>query len=90
MTTGHRLFCKEFLSSYALTCALLNYRVHISVRRKELAPIRPVIKFMSIKALIFFTWIQSVAITVLEGPPSTRSQMRTCTLGAYCPFGAVW
>ena len=31
MTTGHRLFCKEFLcfnyalSSYALTCALLNF-----------------------------------------------------------------
>lgn len=38
--------------------------------RRELAPVRPVLKFMCIKMIIFFTWLQTVAIYWLENVSS--------------------
>jgi len=62
--------------------------------KKSLQPVRPILKFMCIKLLIFFTWSQSVAILVLENISSLdsvslwieTSQSRTVTHWWY-PFG---
>eukprot|EP00933_Yihiella_yeosuensis_P026174 TRINITY_DN20300_c0_g1_i1.p1 TRINITY_DN20300_c0_g1~~TRINITY_DN20300_c0_g1_i1.p1 ORF type:complete len:392 (-),score=31.19 TRINITY_DN20300_c0_g1_i1:51-1226(-) len=53
----------QFVSqSWALYC--LVQLLHQA--RSQLEPVRPVIKFMCIKFLIFATWMQSVAILILE------------------------
>lgn len=47
---------------WALYCLILFY----FATKNELAPIRPVGKFMSVKALVFFTWWQSVMIAIFD------------------------
>lgn len=46
---------------WALYCLIFFYYA----TRTELAPIRPVGKFISVKSLVFFTWWQSVAISII-------------------------
>lgn len=46
---------------WALYCLIFFYYA----TKNELAPIRPVGKFLSVKALVFFTWWQSVGIAIL-------------------------
>lgn len=46
---------------WALYCLFFFYHA----TKNELAPIRPVGKFVSVKALVFFTWWQAVGIAVL-------------------------
>lgn len=46
---------------WALYCLIFFYYA----TKTELGPIRPVGKFLSVKALVFFTWWQSVTIAIL-------------------------
>jgi hypothetical protein len=47
---------------WALYCLIFFYYA----LKNELGPIRPVGKFLSVKALVFFTWWQSVGISILS------------------------
>lgn len=62
-TGGYLYIC--FLTNlsqcWALYCMIFFYYA----TKNELGPIRPVGKFLSVKALVFFTWWQSVGISML-------------------------
>jgi hypothetical protein len=63
-TSGYLYIC--FLTNtsqcWALYCLVFFYYA----TKNELGPIRPVGKFLSVKALVFFTWWQSVGIAFLH------------------------
>ena len=59
---------------WALYCLIFFYYA----TKTELSPIRPVGKFLAVKALVFFTWWQSVAVSVLyqmDLIPSYRGEL---------------
>lgn len=62
-TRGYLYICiiTNMSQCWALYCLILFYYA----LQSELSPIRPVGKFLSVKALIFFTWWQSVGISLL-------------------------
>jgi hypothetical protein len=48
---------------WAIYCLMLFYKG----MRHELAPIQPIAKFLSVKALVFFSFWQALAIAVMVG-----------------------
>jgi hypothetical protein len=62
-TSGYFYICAltNMSQCWALYCLIFFYYA----TRTELGPIRPVGKFLSVKALVFFTWWQSVVIALL-------------------------
>ena len=63
-TSGYLYICILTNTSqcWALYCLIFFYYA----TKNELGPIRPVGKFLSVKALVFFTWWQSVGIAFLH------------------------
>ena len=51
----------NFSQCWALYCLVIFYKS----TKNELAPIRPIGKFLSVKMLVFFTWWQALGISVL-------------------------
>merc|ERR1719354_1411837 len=62
-TSGYLYICILTNTSqcWALYCLIFFYYA----TKNELGPIRPVGKFLSVKALVFFTWWQSLGISIL-------------------------
>jgi hypothetical protein len=62
-TSGYLYICilTNVSQCYALYCLIFFYYA----TKNELSPIRPVGKFISVKAIVFFTWWQSVLISGL-------------------------
>jgi hypothetical protein len=62
-TGGYLYICilTNLSQCWALYCMIFFYYA----TKNELGPIRPVGKFLSVKALVFFTWWQSVGISLL-------------------------
>lgn len=62
-TSGYLYICflTNFSQCWALYCLIFFYLA----TKNELGPIRPVGKFLSVKALVFFTWWQSMFISLI-------------------------
>lgn len=62
-SSGYLYICilTNLSQCWALYCMIFFYYA----TKNELAPIRPVGKFLSVKALVFFTWWQSVVLAIL-------------------------
>jgi Organic solute transporter Ostalpha len=63
LTSGYLYICvvTNFSQCWALYCLIFFYHA----TKNELSPIRPVAKFISVKALVFFTWWQSLFISII-------------------------
>ncbi|OQR97201.1 hypothetical protein THRCLA_07064 [Thraustotheca clavata] len=59
---GYLCFILTLSQSWALYCLTLFYQATVD----ELTPIRPLPKFLAIKMIIFFTFWQSMSITLLQ------------------------
>jgi len=66
------VFVNNLSQAWAMYCLILLYKVMY----RELAPLRPFYKFVSVKAVVFFSFWQSMAIAVLvkTGVISTNDQ----------------
>ena len=62
-TSGYFYVCivTNVSQCWALYCLILFYYA----TKTELSPIRPVPKFLSVKALVFFTWWQSLFLSIM-------------------------
>lgn len=63
LSSGYLYICflTNFSQCWALYCLIFFYLA----TKNELGPIRPVGKFLSVKALVFFTWWQSLFISLI-------------------------
>eukprot|EP00980_Cylindrotheca_fusiformis_P020600 scaffold7656_cov104-Cylindrotheca_fusiformis.AAC.2 len=76
---------------WALYCLIFFYYA----TKNELSPIRPVGKFLAVKALVFFTWWQSLGIAILyqmdlipHYHPGTPDLEDKNAIGSYKPMSA--